>query len=137
MCGGALGCQAITNPPLTSTTAPVMKLAWSEHRKATTSAISCGLPYRPRGILSRRSSISLIIWVSTSAGAMAFERIPRREYSRARDFASVRTPAFEAEYAAEATPPPVLPALDETRTMRPDSAASMFGTRGAHRETPR
>ena len=35
---------AIRNPPLTSTTAPVMKLAWSEQRKATTSAISCGRP---------------------------------------------------------------------------------------------
>jgi hypothetical protein len=31
---------AITNPPLTSTTAPVMKLAWSEQRNATTSATS-------------------------------------------------------------------------------------------------
>ena len=81
--------------------------------------------------------MSLIISVSISAGATALLRMPCRAYSFAIDFDSVIKPAFEAEYAAAATPPPVLPALEPTATIEPEPAPTMPGrARRAHRKAP-
>src|SRR5258706_2196364 len=54
-----------TAPPFTLKTSPVMKLAYSVHRKSTGPAISSGVPTRPNGI-SRRISSPLL--GSSSAG---------------------------------------------------------------------
>jgi len=81
--------------------------------------------------------MSLIISVSIKAGATAFERMPERAYSFASDFVNVMSPAFEAEYAAAAVPPPVLPALEPTATMRPNPDRFIAGTaRRAQRKAP-
>lgn len=74
-------------PPSTAITCPVTQRAWSEARNSATSAISSGVPMRPKGmrlrVRSYKASPAFLRWSQTppgnsiDPGAMQFTRTPR------------------------------------------------------------
>src|SRR5213594_2098034 len=95
-------------PPSAMTTDPTRKLALSDARNATTSAISSGCAARPMGAflpcLARNSRPSGMKWfrrfVTTSPAPTALTRMPCWMFSTASTRVSCANPPLEAQYAA-------------------------------------
>src|SRR5512139_3750287 len=99
-------------PPSTTISCPLMKLAPSEHRNATVLAMSLTSPNRGYGVIStlilrNRSSSSRLatMGVRVTPGATALQRIPCGPYWQAMCRVSAVRPPFAAEYAPPRRPP--------------------------------
>src|SRR5829696_1482153 len=146
--GGALPIVA-SAPPSTAQPTPCTKLASSEHRNATTAAISSGRPVRPAGAAAPRKAMpassspascrarSRNMRVSIIPGRTALTRTPRPATSDAAVRVRPSTACCVAMYAPELGSPRSL-ASEPVFTSAPDPCSSITGSTWRRpRKTPK